>query len=521
VRGVSLIIIACGIQALLSLSQASAQSYKRAYSMPDFSAMPAPAAPTGDATDGGPARSLTDGRSAFTPFGFSIPRVSTSMLPQPVAFDPTDMLMQEAKNKVDFGSGYAIVTEDGTDAPLAVFRIVPNVKLDLNYDTGNPGSALSPATFALRDSPEDRESGIFSLATSKASLKSDIQIPSVSAQVFMEIIEQEGEGDLDFRQIYGRAGNWLGGEYYTSFSDSGTLPQSIVPDGSPAGAINDPSVVQLQYVKLYQSGVLVGVAIENPTLGDFSLVDPDDARLHRIPDLITRVRYQPLDSWGSWQGAMLLRHFGYQELGGDEHFTPAVSFSSNMRFKVYDDNNVRMGVVGGEGAGNRIFGLNVHPIAGGPVNGDLEALENYGAYASYQHYWNKCLLSNAAYGYAFADTTPGMGTFSRESQNGWVNLIWNNPNGKIAIGLEYQFGELEVGDGSHGFNHHIQLSLQIGKGYDYPTDAGTSGESTTESVLPSGMMAPNSMRAADAPTGPLAPAVQPRPATTTPAYPRL
>ncbi len=411
-------------------------------------------------------------------FGYSlIEEIPTSTIPLPVAFDPNDLLAQEAFNRSDFGAGIGLASSSTSRQSLAVFRIIPNVKLDGSYDTGKPGNSdLSPSTFALQGSDAARGSGVFGMHTSQAGFKTDVQVPSVTAQLFMEI--QTAEFDtLDFRQIYGRVGNVLGGNYYSAFSDSGTLPQSIVPNANVVASTGDPEVTQLQYAQLFGSGLLIGGAIENPSTNDYTLVDMNDVRLSRVPDIVGRIRYQPLDAWGSIQGAVLYRQFDYEDSLMTEHQTSAVSFSGNARFKTFGDNNVRLGGVAGRGAGNRIFGLNHTQVAAGPDGGTLKALKNIGGYASYQHFWTDNVWSNVAYGYAFADVTQSMGDKPQRSQNGWANLIWNNVSGNVAVGVEYQFGQLEVGNGQHGFNHHIHLALQISRrlvtpGGDTPTSAG-------------------------------------------------
>ena len=403
----------------------------------------------------------------------AISRVATTQIPLPVPVDPNDMLMQDAYDRSDFGSGFGFASAFDAGDPIAVFRLVPNVKLDGTYDTGNPAANLSPSTFALDGSAAARASGKFAMKTSTANLKTDLQLPDISTQLFMEIQTVQDEATLDFRQIYGRVGNLLGGEYYSSFTDNGTLPQSIVSNAAPAGAVANPKVAQLQFARLFASGLLVGVAIENPNASDFTLVTPTDTRLQRVPDFVGRIRYQPLDAWGSLQAAILLRDFGYEEVSTVERFTSvAVSFSSNARFKIWGDDNVRLGVVGGQGAGARIFGLTAAQVAAGPEGGNLVPLQNVGTFASYQHFWLEELWSNVAYGYAFADVTETMVDATRIAHNGWVNLIWNNASGKVALGVEYQFGQQEVGDGRLGINHHIQLSLQVGKGYITPPTAG-------------------------------------------------
>lgn len=446
-----------------------AQSFKHSRAFPSNAElyngqMPAPAAP------------------GFSPnsyfWGLPVPGISTDFIPQPVPVDPSDMLMQDAIYRSDFGNGYAIATQANND-PLAVFRLVPNVKLDTNYDTGNPGSdnlALTPSLFALEGTPEARREGQFSMRDSTANLKSDLQIPTLAAQGYVEL--NANSDSISFRQAYARVGNILGGAYWSSFGDPGSLPQTMVANGAPAGAIFQPNQIQLQYVKILRSGFWLGAAIENPTTSDFTLVhnDPNnpansDFGLTRSPDFVARIRYQPVDSWASVQCAVLVRQIAYSDAFTGDHSTMGWGLSTNARFKTFRDDNVRFGFVTGQGIANRIFGLSGDMVGAGPNNGVLVPLTNMGAYLSYQHVWSNNFFSNIAYGYSSASLPSSMPDSStRLAQNGWANMIWNNASGKFAVGFEYQVGQREAHNGTEGLNHHIQLSLQVGKGY-VPTDS--------------------------------------------------
>jgi hypothetical protein len=448
--------------------QANSQSYKRSFPDVQEGITPAP---------------------AMYSYG-ALSSASTVQLPLPVPVDPNDLLMQDAFDRSDYGSGYAIASETAPNDPWAVFRIVPNINLNVNYDTGVPTAGHSPSSFPLQGSDAARGSGIFSMSSPSAELKTDVQFPAIDSQVLMQIQATQSD-QLSFRQAFGRVGNWLGGTYYSSFSDNGTLPQSIIAGSAPAGALPDPKVVQLQYVTLFQSGLLLGAALENPNRTDFTRLSATDAPLQRSPDLVARIRYQPLDAWGSLQGGLLVRQFGYEDATGTEHFTHAtVAYSGNARFKTWGNNNVRLGVVTGEGIGNRLFGFNTANIAAGPNAGVLQPIHSVGTFGSYQHFWTDNLWSTVAYGYASADTFPSMTSATMRSQNGWFNLIWNNPTGRIALGVEYQVGQREIGDGRHGLNHGIQFSFQIGKGYITPT-VSSAPSAPADDSLPPGALAPS------------------------------
>ena len=390
----------------------------------------------------------------------------------PVPTDPGNMLMPDAPAPSTLSLGFGVPAfnlpafRDGAAAeagmePVVMLRTSVLADLDVMYDTGYQES-FSPSTIALRGTSDARKSGRVNLSKSLANLTSDVQVPSdnVGAQGYLDLDFYE-EG-VRVRQAFGRVGNLLAGEYWSTFGDWAALPRSIIKDKAPAGAIYRPSQALLQYAWTWESGWSIGGAIEQPTTSDFSLIQSTDVRLQRWPDLVVRLQRQHPDEWGGSQLAVLVRSMGVEDEHHVEHFATGWGVSGTTRFRTWGNDNLRLGAVGGEGIGSYIFGLNAYQCAAAPEAGHLRTLPNYGAFIGYQNYWTSTIWSNYVYGYALVDPLPGMpATATRQTQNAWVDLIWNVKTG-VAFGLEYGYGTREARDHSYGDNHQVQVSLQIG-----------------------------------------------------------
>lgn len=70
------------------------------------------------------------------------------------------------------------------------------------------------------------------------------------------------------------------------------------------------------------------------------------------------------------------------------------------------------------------------------------------------------MAGDVAYGYAHADATAAILGVARQTQSGWINLVFEVNKG-IHIGLEYQYGFLEVTKGTRGDNSRIQMTTTL------------------------------------------------------------
>jgi hypothetical protein len=415
----------------------------------------------------------------------------------PVPVNPGNLLMPDHGENPTLGFGFGVplaglasagnrgilarTEEIPTSGPVVLFRTAIVVNADVLYDTGfQPG--FSPGAIALRGSDDWRKSGQFNLQESSADLTSDVQVPGLIFPLQGFFQGEVGPDGLVVRQAFGRVGNLLAGSNWTSFEDPDMLPRTIANtvNKAPAGAAFRPSVAQFQYMLASDRGWALGTAIEQSVNDDFELNPPNtptanNVRLHRYPDLVSRLRYLHSDGWGKSQVAVLVRAQGYEDTAFEEHFVTGWGVSGSTRFKTWGDDNIRMGVTGGQGIGSYLFGLETAPSSVFD-NGDLRPLPCIGTYAGYQHLWTPHVWSTLACGYGQTDTV--LDRFADAPQrvkNGWANLVWS-VNKNCAAAIEYTYGAKEAWDGRTGENHQIMLSVQIGTQAAPSGSAGSASE---------------------------------------------
>jgi hypothetical protein len=354
--------------------------------------------------------------------------------------------------------------------------------LDTFYDTGAMASSSSglfyPSTIAPDGTKAAQAAGRFQMLGTTSTVQLDLVASAVPGrpEAFTEFdFANSGEGEVRLRKAFGvynvsPAAALIGGQLMTTFVDELTRPVSIVNDGTPAGAVLRRQAL-LRYFERLDNGFSRSLAIENPTSTDFVLPDPaDDVRLQRMPDLVANVGWvRPDDNLTRAQVAVLVRGLGYEDEFGDEDFVAGWGINATARFRVYCDNNVQCGVVGGQGLGRYVFGFGadekIKPTAGdvmaaGPdAAGELLALPTIGWYVGYQHVWTPYLISNLAYGFAHVEPAAGMdGLLPQTTQNAWANFVYAI-NEKLYLGLEAQYGEIETINGTSGDNLRLQMTL--------------------------------------------------------------
>jgi len=95
--------------------------------------------------------------------------------------------------------------------------------------------------------------------------------------------------------------------------------------------------------------------------------------------------------------------------------------------------------------------------------GQLEALEAYGGYAGYTHYWTPKLRSTGVVNWlGMNNKSFQTGTSFTNSQYYSANLIWN-PVGSFNVGVEALYGRYKTFDGFSANDTRIQASIQ----YDF------------------------------------------------------
>jgi hypothetical protein len=393
----------------------------------------------------------------------------------PIPADPSDLHINDQISPEGLGSGITFANANRTrssSAPASsdlAFRIYANGIGNMAYNTGPGSGSLKPATFASASTPGSRNytpDGQFSLGTSAVNLKSDIQVQASSPIQGYINLDYDGESVL-VQEAYGRFNDIIVGKTWSAFCDSDALPQTIVMDEAPAGAVFRKQA-SFQYHYLHESGFMLGAALESPSSSDCYVartVNGDllenGTAIQTFPDVVGRVRYRFPDNWSNVQVATLFRELAYNDIQGN-HLTPAWGLSTNACVLICNNDIARMGVVGGEGVGSYLFGLDGDTTAGGVtgVGRPIDAAPVVGAYAAYQHYWTTNLWSTFAYGFAESEGSMLLRNTTRQTQNTWINLIWAY-NEWLFTGLQYDYGLQILQDGQTTPNQQIQFTVQL------------------------------------------------------------
>ena len=250
--------------------------------------------------------------------------------------------------------------------------------------------------------------------------------------------------------------NWLFGQTWMTFFNVGALPENLDFVG-PA----ESTVFGRQTMIRYTNGPWQ-FAIENPEttitpFGGGGRIVADD---NRVPDLVGR--YNMTGDWGSFTVAAIARELRYENNAAginDSTSSYGVSLSGKMNVGAGGD-DFRWMATAGKGMG-RYFGLNLANAAVLDANGNLEAIDSWGAFGSFRHLWNAQWRSNFTLGYAKVDNDVALtGTgVTKKASSFHVNLIYS-PQPKLDFGVELMYADREVESGADGDLTRLQFSAK-------------------------------------------------------------
>lgn len=386
---------------------------------------------------------------------------------QPEELTPPPIDPQRFNNTVVVGAEdfRGAIVLPGTDVAL---RIDGFARADAIYDTGlvESGVLLFPGLVALDGTPSAAQRGQTTLSARQSRLSFD-------AQADADIGKLRGFVEMDFlsndlgprlRHLFGE---WeigqvtvLGGQTWTTFMDPGALPPAI-PETTASGAVfRRPTLFRMttQRNKCFSWSL----AIEESDPLDIRPPDPaTDQLLKRWPDAVAQLRWADPEL-GSLQIASLVRGLGFQDNFGEEHLRTGWGVAITSKLILDERNDIRLGVVGGEGVSGYITGLGGNQSAAGPSIYGFETLESLGAYAAFTRRLTEEFKTTVSYGHAFAESTPLMPAQSLDNvYNAAANLIWS-PRPGFGVGVEYYYAMREVRDGTTGDNDRIQFAIQFG-----------------------------------------------------------
>jgi hypothetical protein len=249
--------------------------------------------------------------------------------------------------------------------------------------------------------------------------------------------------------------NWLFGQTWTTFQNTGALPDTVDFIGN-----TDFGIFVRQAQIRYTAGSWQ-FAVENPetTLtpnGGGGLIVTDD---NTAPDFVARYN---LNSGGlNIAFAGLVRQLQYDNGAGIDDTQTAVGVSVSGKYTFGNSDDIRFGINGGQGMG-RYIGLNV--AAGGVIddNGGIEAIDSSAAYFAYRHVWSAKSRSTIMYNKINIDNDTA---FTGTGVTAWsdsfrVNYFYS-PVKNFDLGFEIARANREIESGADGNMTRLQFGAKL------------------------------------------------------------
>ena len=248
---------------------------------------------------------------------------------------------------------------------------------------------------------------------------------------------------------------WLVGQTWMTFFNVGALPENLDFVG-PA----ESTIFGRQPMIRYTTGSWQ-FAVENPETtitpyGGGGRIVADD---NMMPDLV--VRYNMKGDWGTFTVAGTYRELAYVNNGaGIDDSTGGYGISLSGKFVFGNKDDFRWMASTGSGMG-RYIGLNTANGAVLDADGNLHAIDSWGAFGSFRHLWSDKWRSNATLGYLSVDNDTDLtGTgVTKTASSVHLNLIYS-PQPKLDFGVEFMYADREIESGADGDMTRIQFSAK-------------------------------------------------------------
>lgn len=251
---------------------------------------------------------------------------------------------------------------------------------------------------------------------------------------------------LQLRHAYVQYKNWLVGQTWSNFQDTGVLPETADFIGPTDGTV----FVRQAQVR-YTSGNF-SISLENPetTLTPFgggARISSDD---NNVPDVTAAYTFKFAN--GYVRASALARQLKYETTGtgaiDDSTIAGAVSLAAKINFGANDD--LRMMFTAGEGLG-RYVGVNFANDAVLDAGNNLEAISGWAAFAAWRHVWQGTLRSTFMVSTSSYDNDAALtgGGVNKQSMS-WAGNIFYSPAPKLDVGLELRVAERELESGADG-----------------------------------------------------------------------
>ncbi len=254
------------------------------------------------------------------------------------------------------------------------------------------------------------------------------------------------------RHAFFKYNNWLFGQTWSTFQDVGALPEAL----DFIGPSESTTFVRQPMIR-YTNGPWE-FAVENPEstitpFGGGSRIVADDGPL---PDVIGRYTAK-LDN-GYIKAAGLVRQLKYKTAAiDDDEMAFGVTVSGKHMF---GQDDIRWMATYGSGTG-RYLGLNTSNDAVLDANGSLNAIDQWGAFVAYRHWWDSKWRSSFVLGYLDNDNDTALtGTgVTAEVYSLHANLLYS-PVPKMTVGGEIIYAERTLESDADGDMTRLMFSAK-------------------------------------------------------------
>ncbi|MES9865079.1 MAG: DcaP family trimeric outer membrane transporter [Candidatus Thiodiazotropha sp. LLP2] len=241
--------------------------------------------------------------------------------------------------------------------------------------------------------------------------------------------------------------NWLFGQTWSTFMDTGALPDALDFLGAPEGTV----FVRQPMIRYSLGGMQI--ALENPETFTDTGVNDDNS----FPDLAAN--YSMKMGWGHIRVNGLLRELKYDSGTADDS-TIGWGLGVSGKVKLSGADDLRFAVNYGDGMGRYTSLGVVRDAVIDPSNGDLETVESLAGFVAYRHMWNSQWRSNLILSLVEVDNPSSAPDSLNESANSiQVNLMYN-PVKQITLGAMFLHGQLEKEGGDDGDLDRIQFAAK-------------------------------------------------------------
>jgi hypothetical protein len=257
---------------------------------------------------------------------------------------------------------------------------------------------------------------------------------------------------------YDEGKSLLAGQTWSTFFNVGALPNQIDFVG-PVGTLFN----RQPQIRWTLGGLQL--AAENPATRlnwdvDGALSTAFDDFHEGIPDLVAR--YNGKMGGLSWSVAGILRELSY-EVGDEDDSQMGYGLSLSGKWALGSKNDLRFMFNYGDALG-RYLGLNAFNDGYVDASGDIDTIDQWGAFVAYQHYWNAQWSSSFTLSMTAADN-PSVSEFAsanslaKEYQSAHASL-WYHPAPSYSLGGEYIYATKELENGNDGDLSRLQFAVK-------------------------------------------------------------